>query len=133
MLATPKKEETSVPLAQLTRTEEGMVKLIVDEDFARTWRRTGLALDKLGFTVEDRDRSRGLYFIRYIDPDIDKNSPGFFAGLFGDDKPSPNKQYRINVRDELSETHIVILNNEEQMDTSQTATKILSLLQEQLR
>ena len=25
-------------------------------------------LDRVGFTVEDRDRSRGLYFVRYIDP-----------------------------------------------------------------
>jgi outer membrane protein assembly factor BamC len=133
LLALPKKEETSVPRAQLTSIEEGMVKLIVDEDFARTWRRTGLALDKLGFTVEDRDRSRGLYFIRYIDPDIEKDKPGFFAGWFGGDKPSSNEQYRINVRDELSETHIVILNKEEQMDTSQTAVKILALLQEQLK
>ncbi len=50
------------------------------EGFDRAWRRIGLALDRGGFTVEDRDRSQGVYFVRYIDPEIEAASgtkPGF--------------------------------------------------------
>ena len=62
--------------------------LEVDEPFDRAWRRVGLALDRSGFTVEDRDRTAGLYFVRYIDPkSIGKEEPGFFSKLFGADRP----------------------------------------------
>jgi outer membrane protein assembly factor BamC len=42
--------------------------LQVDDGFDRAWRRVGIALDRSGFTVEDRDRGQGLYFVRYVDP-----------------------------------------------------------------
>ena len=58
--------------------------LQVDDGFDRAWRRVGLALDRSGFTVEDRDRAQGLYFVRYIDPKAAKAEPGFFAKLFSD-------------------------------------------------
>ena len=39
---------------------------------------SALALDRSGFTVEDRDRTGGLYFVRYVDPaDAGKEEPGF--------------------------------------------------------
>ena len=47
-------------------------------------RRVGLALDRVGFTVEDRDRTQGLYFVRYVDPAQDQGGEkkGFFSRLF---------------------------------------------------
>ena len=51
------------PRALLEKDKSGSY-LKVDESFERTWRRVGLALDRVGFTVEDRDRTRGLYFVR---------------------------------------------------------------------
>ena len=64
----------------------------MEEPFDRAWRRVGLALDRIGFTVEDRDRAQGLYFVRYVDPDADNKSPskGFLSRLAfwrSDDKP----------------------------------------------
>ena len=47
----------------------------VDEGFDRAWRRVGLALDRVGFTVEDRDRVNGVYFVRYVDPDLPPAPP----------------------------------------------------------
>ncbi len=44
-------------------------QLVVDDPFDRAWRRVGLALDRSGFTVVDRDRSTGIYFVRFSDPD----------------------------------------------------------------
>lgn len=62
--------------------EAGGPALEMDESFDRAWRRVGLALDRVGFAVEDRDRSKGVYFVRYIDPEIDnasKKDEGIFA------------------------------------------------------
>ena len=55
--------------ARIDKNADGSYKLIVDDPFDRAWRRVGLALDRAGFTVVDRDRSRGVYFVRYGDPD----------------------------------------------------------------
>jgi outer membrane protein assembly factor BamC len=52
----------------------GANNLEMDEGFDRAWRRVGLALDRVGFAVEDRDRSKGVYFVRYIDPEADNDS-----------------------------------------------------------
>src|SRR5262249_22269065 len=41
----------------------GFEMLEVFEPFDRAWRRVGLALDRVGFTVEDRDRQKGQYFV----------------------------------------------------------------------
>jgi outer membrane protein assembly factor BamC len=57
--------------AKLSRATDGAGALLLEEAFDRAWRRVGLALDRVGFTVEDRDRSQGLYFVRYVDPDVD--------------------------------------------------------------
>ena len=54
----------------------------IDDGFDRAWRRVGLSLDRTGFTVEDRDRTQGIYFVRYVEPDANKSEPGFFGKLF---------------------------------------------------
>ncbi len=54
--------------AKLVRGADGISQLELDDDVDRAWRRVGLALDRVGFTVEDRDRSQGVYFVRYVDP-----------------------------------------------------------------
>ncbi len=115
----------------------------VDESFDRSWRRVGLALDRVGFTVEDRDRSQGVYFVRYIDQDIDAKtkgaSEGFFSRLFSfgsSDAAKEAQRYRILVKNagpngEVS--HISVHNNEGKVDTSPVSLKILQLLNEQLK
>ncbi|WP_233575539.1 outer membrane protein assembly factor BamC [Noviherbaspirillum saxi] len=111
----------------------------VDEGFDRAWRRVGLALDRVGFTVEDRDRTQGMYFVRYVDPDLDqkKGETGFFSKLFSfgssDDKARTAPRYRVSVKGSGSTSQVAILNNEGRPETSQTADKILSLLNEQLK
>jgi outer membrane protein assembly factor BamC len=111
----------------------------VDEGFDRAWRRVGLALDRVGFTVEDRDRTQGLYFVRYVDPDIDqkKAEKGFFSKLFsfgsGDDKAKSAPRYRVSVKGAGAVSQVAVLNSEGAPETSQTGDKILSLLNEQLK
>lgn len=135
-LATPRAE----PRARLDNTEDGG-KLEVLERFDRAWRRVGLALDRVGFTVEDRDRANGLYFVRYVDPEIDnagKKSDGMLSRLAfwrGSDKPAVSReQYRIHVSNAGgSSSTVQVLTSEGGVDRSATARRILGLLQQQLQ
>jgi outer membrane protein assembly factor BamC len=108
-----------------------------DEEFDRAWRRVGLALDRLGFTVEDRDRAQGVYFVRYVNQDEDANSKdnGIFAKLFtsSDDKSKLAKRYRVTVKSASATSQINVLNSEGQPEVSATAQQILSLLNDQLK
>ena len=124
--------------AQMLRDNEGATVLSVQEDFSRAWRRTGLALDRVGFTVEDRDRSRGLYFVRYVDPDKDlDNDKGFLSSLNifgGDDERNPDEDaYLISLIAAPEATRIVVLNKQGERERTATADRILGLLHDQLR
>jgi outer membrane protein assembly factor BamC len=109
----------------------------VDEGFDRAWRRVGLALDRVGFTVEDRDRVQGVYFVRYVDPD-GSNKGGFLSRLFTfgeSEKAKEAQRYRVLVKAEpnASVSTVSVQDNTGKPDTSATATKILSLLNEELK
>lgn len=76
--------------AEVVKESDGSARLILNDTFDRAWRRVGLALDRIGFVIEDKDRSNGLFFVRYADVDIDdtpKKKKGLFDTLkfWGDD------------------------------------------------
>jgi outer membrane protein assembly factor BamC len=100
----------------------------------------GLALDRVGFTVVDRDRSQGIYYVRYIDPetDIEKTKEdGFFSKLAfwrsNDKKSQQPEQFRILVSDSAEGTQVRMQDKSGAADKSETASKILGLLYEQLK
>ena len=132
-------EAKAEPRAKLAKADDGAGTVEVQERFDRAWRRVGLALDRVGFTVEDRDRSKGLYFVRYVDPGLDnkKEEKGWLSKLSfwkGDSANASSKeQYRIYVKDAGSVSDIQVLSPEGGADRSETARKILSLLYEQLK
>jgi outer membrane protein assembly factor BamC len=114
--------------------------LVVNDSFDRAWRRVGLALDRSGFTVEDRDRSKGLFFVRYIDPDADlesgKKKESFWDSLkfWKPDPSKPQPQFRIHVGDAgggLSQVNVQ--NAQGAVETSSTGKRILTLLYDQLK
>jgi outer membrane protein assembly factor BamC len=114
----------------------------ISEGFDRAWRRVGLALDRGGFTVEDRDRSQGVYFVRYIDPDIEAlagGKPGFFARIFSssDKSPASSRQYRVKVAGTGPVTQVSVQGRDGQSVSSdadrKTVVKILALLHDQLK
>jgi outer membrane protein assembly factor BamC len=109
----------------------------VDESFDRAWRRVGLALDRVGFTVEDRDRTKGLYFVRYVDQNQDakdKESGGFFSNLFSSkNKDKQAARYQIVVKGSGDSSNIVVQNADGKMEISPIADKILELLNDQLK
>ena len=113
--------------------------LQIDDGFDRAWRRVGLALDRSGFTVEDRDRAQGLYYVRYVDPaqTANKSEPNWFTKLFSfgkkDDK-SGFARYRIAVKGQPESTTLVtVQNNQGAPQTSDAAQRILELLVTDLR
>jgi outer membrane protein assembly factor BamC len=110
-------------------------KVVLDEGFDRAWRRVGLALDRVGFTVEDRDRVQGVYFVRYVDPDSVKKE-GFFSKLFGgDDKNKEAQKYRVLVSavPNAATSDITVQTNDGKPETSATGAKILNLLVNELK
>jgi outer membrane protein assembly factor BamC len=114
----------------------GVPVLQIDEGFDRAWRRVGLALDRTGFTVEDRDRSQGLYFVRYVAPKGDKKEPGFLGKLmsFGSsDKAVPPLKYRVVVRSEGEASTISVLNAAGAPESSANAESIVRVLAEDLK
>ena len=128
--------------AKLTRAADGTGALELDEPFDRAWRRVGLALDRVGFTVEDRDRSKGYYFVRYVDPESDVKTKKDEGGLLSkltfwrssDAKKTSSEQFRVVVKDASADmSEVQVLNKDGGKDTSDTSRKILTLLQAQLK
>lgn len=110
----------------------------VDEGFDRAWRRVGLALDRVGFTVEDRDRAQGVYYVRYVDPEA-ADKTGFFAKLFSfgaaSDKAKEAQRYRVLVKSapNASTSDVTVQTNDGKPETTATGAKILKLLNDELK
>ena len=114
----------------------GVSSLSMTDTFDRSWRRVGLALDRVGFTVVDRDRTAGTYFVRYADPDtIAKNEPGIIDKLkfWRNDAPQVTEQYRITLKENTGKTEVRVLDAKGVADGTEVGTRIVKLLQEQLR
>ena len=106
----------------------------IDEGFERAWRRVGLALDRTGFTVEDRDRSQGTYFVRYVEPTTNKAEPGFFSKLFsGSPAATPPLKYRIAVKSQGESTTVSVLNAQGAAESSANAQRIVQVIADDLK
>jgi outer membrane protein assembly factor BamC len=109
-------------------------RLNVQETFDRAWRRVGVALDSGGFTVDDRDRSAGDFYVRYLDTDtgLQRDEPGIFSRLFGTARPSQAPQYRIHVAGQGATTLVTVLDTNGKQDNSPTAQRLLSVLADKM-
>jgi outer membrane protein assembly factor BamC len=121
---------------------QGASRLELDEGFDRAWRRVGLALERGGFTVEDRDRSAGVYFVRYVDPEIEakgSGKPGLLDRVFSRNAaPTSAQQYRVRVAASSAAISLVDILDKDGKNINadgdrQTARKIVSLLHDQLK
>jgi outer membrane protein assembly factor BamC len=122
--------------ATIAKSGELPEALLLVDSFDRAWRRVGLALDRVGFTVEDRDRSKGVYFVRYVDTDApDKAEKGIWSKMafWRDDGPKKDEQYRISVAGATSGSEVKVLDAKGEKSNSPTAGRILALLQQELK
>lgn len=125
-------------VSQLEQNAEGVAtSIFIKEDFERAWRRLALAVDRMGFTVEDRDRSRGFFLVRYLDEEYEeqkRSEQGFWSNVFGRDTPVEVPQYVIYLQ-RLSDTEcrVHVLGPDGKADTTGVAPRILTLLSEQTK
>lgn len=111
-------------------------RVVIDEPFDRAWRRVGLALDRGGFTVEDRDRNKGVYFVRYVDPVFEqkqRDRQGFFSKIFGRDVKIDAQQFRVLVGADGARTVVTVQDRDGKPDAGATSDKILAQINDQLR
>ena len=140
------KNDSSTPAAIATGSTSGMasdVKLTkignqpaieVQDGFDRAWRRVGVAIDRTGFTVEDRDRAQGVFFVRYAPPGSPDKEPGFFAKLFSSEKATPTlAKYRIAVTSKGDVSTVVVQAADGLPETSKNAEKIIKLLADEIK
>ena len=108
--------------------------LQVKEGFERAWRRVGQSLDRHGFTIEDRDRTQGLFFLRYADPNqAGKEEPNFLQRLFSAGAAPAQIRYRIKVTSVAELSTVSVLDDKGQQQTNEIAKRILNLLMDDLR
>ena len=122
------------PRAKLVKLD-GQPVLELKDDFQRGWRRVGISLDRLGFSVQDQNRSEGIYFVRYLNP-TEGQEKGFLDKLLfwqSDDQGGKALDYRIALAEVNKETQVRVLNSEGKPEKSEAATRILTVLQEDLK
>ena len=113
---------------------DGQPVVQISEDFDRAWRRIGVALDRTGFTVEDRDRSRGVYYVRYVDPTAKVESKGIIAKIFQrGPEAAPPVKYQVLVKGQANQTQVNVLNAQGQAETSANAQRILRVIYDDLK
>ncbi len=124
----------AVPRARLL-TGQSAASMEVDDAFDRAWRRVGLALDRGSFTVEDRDRANGIYYVRYVDPkSAGSDEPNFFSKLFGAKKSDSDLlRYRISLKTQGDKSQVSVLNAQGNADNSENAQRIVTLLVQELK
>ena len=148
-LGAPREEASQIvktalaPAADTARVNQAEIvksgnisSLSMNDSFDRSWRRVGLALDRVGFTVVDRDRTAGTYFVRYADPEVmAKNEPGILDKLkfWNSDTKDVVEQYRITVKETAGKTAVAVLDKAGTVDSTPISTRIVNLLYEQLR
>ncbi len=138
-----KEEAAKTQVAQSNATAPARARLLpnqaaaslqVDDSFDRAWRRVGLALDRSGFTVEDRDRGQGIYFVRYVDPaQAGKEEPGFFGRLFGGAKVEGPARYRVTVKADGERSTVQVLTAQGAPENGEAGKRIVSLLIDDLK
>ncbi|MDD2811001.1 outer membrane protein assembly factor BamC [Rhodoferax sp.] len=119
--------------AQISQVN-GQPVVQLEDGFDRAWRRVGLALDRTNFTVEDRDRSKGIYFVRYVASQPDKAEPGFFSNLFSSSKKdnAPQK-FRISVVSQGNLTAVSVQNADGTTAATADAQRIAQVLSDDLK
>jgi outer membrane protein assembly factor BamC len=120
------------PRAELTSSKD-LVYLELRDPIDRAWRRVGLALDRIGFTVEDQDRSEGVYLVRYNDPDAAAKGKGLGRLAFWRDDDAVDQQFRISLIEQGDGSEVRVLDTEGETVVSPTASRILALLQNELK
>lgn len=133
LLATPVGPKT--PKAKFVQEGNNKGYIELGTGFDRSWRDIGLALDRSNFTVEDRNRSQGVYFVRYINTKDVGDSKGFFSNLFSskDDSKLQAKKYQVIVKSTgENSTNVYVQDADGRPENTPAGFQLLTLLTDQL-
>lgn len=122
--------DTAEPLVQVQDTSNNR-QLTLNEGFDRAWRRVGVAIDSAGFSVEDRDRSAGEYYIRYLDADSGEKieQPNIIGRLFRARNTAEAQRLRIRVQAQgAASTVVQVVDEQGQVSNTATAGRIINVL-----
>jgi outer membrane protein assembly factor BamC len=128
-------QQAAATRSRLSQGSGGETVLLVNEDFRSAWRLVGVALDRVGFAVEDRDRTQGIYYVRYDDPSKGEKKEGWGSKLafWRSDDVNTVDQYQVKLTGEGDKTRVVVRDRVGRYDSSATSERILTLLNEQIR
>lgn len=114
--------------------EDGAPTLDLKEPFERAWVRVGLALDRSDFTVSQSDKSKGIYYVNYIDSSKNAKSDGLLSKVFGSSSKAPavGKAYVVSVKSTDAGSQVAVLNQSGAPDASSDAKRLVSQLHTQL-
>jgi outer membrane protein assembly factor BamC len=133
MVATPLGPKT--PKAKFVQDGVNTAHIEMSSGFDRSWRDVGLALDRSNFSVEDRNRSSGVYYVRYVNPKDLGDTKGFFSNLFSsrDDSSLKAKRYQVIVKSNGDNaSSIYVQDAEGKPENTPAGFQLLTLLAEQL-
>jgi outer membrane protein assembly factor BamC len=117
-------------------TAGGFVTLQLEDDIEHSFRRVGIALDRGGFTIEDRSREKHQYAVRYLDPDYEaseKEKRGWWDRIFNSDAKIPEQKFQIAMAANGPVTVVEVNDKDGRPDNGATAQRILDQLMEDLR
>ncbi len=128
------KAEKTADRASITTAENGLPRLIVDNPIDLAWRRVGQTLDRVGFNVEDRNRSVWKYFVEYADPELHDKKTGFFSKMFKKNKDTTEDDiYQILLTADGEKTKVDVFLKDGSAAPEKVVSQIVKLLYEQLR
>ncbi len=133
MVATPLGPKT--PKAKFVQEANNTGYIELGAGFDRSWRDIGLALDRSNFTVEDRNRSEGVYYVRYINAKDVGDSKGFFTNLFSskDDSKMQAKKYRVVVKSSgENAARVYVQDADGKPENTPAGIQLLTILTDQL-
>lgn len=125
----------NAPRAVVAKDTTGAPVLRLNDELDRAWRRVGLTLDRLGFTVQDRDRDAGFYDVRYLDTEKETKKTGLSRLAFwqGDPDKGKPKDFRVALSRADTGTQVQVVGRDGKVDRSETADRILRVLEGDLR
>ncbi|CDH43694.1 MAG: outer membrane protein assembly factor BamC [Candidatus Competibacteraceae bacterium] len=130
---------TTGPRVRLVE-QGGESQLLINEDYSRSWRLVGLALDSSNYAVEEQNRGQGLYVVEYRDPEKENQKPGeegFFSKLAfwrgKPDAPAQGTRYRLRLAGQSGQTVVVVRSASDQPDSSSGARQVLETLQKVIK
>ncbi|VAW81612.1 hypothetical protein MNBD_GAMMA12-696 [hydrothermal vent metagenome] len=106
----------------------------VGADFTQAWQVVGLALDRTGFNVVDRNRSKGIYFVKYNDPEHKgKKRKGFFKMFKSKKKKGEALVYQVKIVSSDNSSRVRVFAKDGSTEKSSTGKRIITLLKENLK